>query len=81
MANQKDNSGALFKNDRKTNANQPDYKGSVQVDGRDYWISAWIKQGKQQKFMSLAFTLKDIERPTGGSHRPRTSQAQNDIPF
>lgn len=72
MPNKNDNSGALFKNDRKTNANQPDYKGSAQIDGRDYWLSAWIKQGKQQKFMSLAFTLKDIERPTGGAYSKKT---------
>jgi len=78
MPNQNDNSGVLFKNDRKETPKQPDYTGSAQIDGRDYWLSAWIKQGKQQKFMSLAFTLKDVKRsPIVTSQRER----QDDIPF
>jgi hypothetical protein len=63
---QKDNSGALFKNDRKENEKQPDYKGSATIDGVDYWISAWInvsqKDGKT-KYMSLGFTRKVEAEP------------------
>jgi hypothetical protein len=52
--------GVLFKNDKKEgNAKAPDYKGSATVDGEDYLLSAWIKEGKGGKFMSLAFKLKD----------------------
>ena len=78
MPRQNDNSGALFKNDRKDSPKQPDYKGSAQIDGRDYWLSAWIKQGKQQKFMSLAFTLKDVER---SSRDTGQREQRDDIPF
>ena len=56
-----ENSGALFKNDRKEKDSHPDYKGSALVDGADYWISAWIKEGQKGKFMSLAFTAKDAQ--------------------
>jgi len=55
--------GVLFKNDRKQAANHPDYKGSAEVDGQQYWLSAWLKDGKKGKFLSLSFKLKDEEVP------------------
>ena len=39
MAYSNENSGALFKNDDKSNERHPDYKGSLNVNGVDYWIS------------------------------------------
>ena len=40
----KDNSGVLFKNDKIENERSPNYKGNITVDGKDYWLSAWIKE-------------------------------------
>ena len=60
----KDNSGVLFKNDKKESANQPDYKGNITVDGVDYWLSAWIKEGKSGKFMGLAVNPKEEKAPS-----------------
>jgi len=45
-------------------AKKPDYTGNVQIDGRDYWLSAWIQESKQQpgmKYFSLAFSPKPVE--------------------
>lgn len=58
-----DNSGVLFKNDKEGgNPSWPDYKGSITVDGKDYWLSAWIKDGKEgKKFMSLSVKPKDAK--------------------
>jgi hypothetical protein len=53
------NRGALFKNDRKEQPNHPDYKGSLNVNGVDYWVSSWIKEGAKGKFMSLSVTPKE----------------------
>ena len=55
----RDNSGVLFKNENKDNEKKPDYKGSIMVDGNEYWLSAWIKEGKSGKFMGLAVSPKD----------------------
>jgi hypothetical protein len=62
MASEFPNSGALFKADaakKRENPKRPDYEGSAEVDGVDYWISAWLKEGKSGKFMSLAFKPKE----------------------
>lgn len=60
------NSGALFPNDRKTKASHPDYKGSMtDASGQEFWISAWVKQGKKGDFLSLAFEKKE-DRPVDG---------------
>ena len=63
------NSGALFPNDRKTKASHPDYKGSMtDANGQEFWISAWVKQGRKGEFLSLAFEKKEDAPVTG----PRT---------
>jgi uncharacterized protein (DUF736 family) len=51
--------GVLFPNARKTRSQQPDLQGSCEIDGVEYWISAWTKVSRQgQKYLSLAFTPK-----------------------
>ena len=61
--NQRDNSGVLFRSDKKENERSPDYKGNITVGGQDYWLSAWIKEGKSGKFMGLAVSPKEDYQP------------------
>ncbi len=56
-----DNSGVLFRNDRKQNDRHPDYKGNMTIEGVEYWLSAWIKRGKKGNFMSLAVNRKETQ--------------------
>jgi len=53
MSYDNEKSGVLFKNDKEGNEKRPDYKGSIQIEGVEYWLSAWVKEGKNGKFMSL----------------------------
>ena len=53
------NRGVLFKNDRKEKDSHPDYKGSINVDGQEFWVSAWIKAGKKGKFFSMSIQPKE----------------------
>ena len=57
MANQKDNSGALFKEEEKKSEKHPDYKGNCMVNGEVLYIAAWINESQNgKKYMSLSFT-------------------------
>lgn len=56
------NRGVLFKNDRKTKDTHPDYQGSIDVDGEEFWLSAWIKDGRKGKFMSLSIKPKEEQQ-------------------
>ena len=43
---------ALFKNDKGDNPKRPDYTGKINVNGTEYRMSAWIREGQRGKFMS-----------------------------
>jgi hypothetical protein len=61
---QRENSGILFRNDRKGTEKHPDYTGSLNVGGTEYFVNGWIKQGAKAKFMSLSVKRKDAARST-----------------
>jgi hypothetical protein len=74
------NSGMLARNDKKETEKHPDFKGSINVDGVDYWLSAWVKEGKEggkmagRKFFSLSVTQKDAPNSAAV---PQKSAAQS----
>ena len=54
------NTGALFRNDSKAKDEQPDYRGSLDVRGQAYWISAWLRTSREgKKYMSLSVQPKE----------------------
>lgn len=60
----RENSGSLFKNDRKTSTKHPDYKGKLNVHGAMFAVAGWIKNTGGKSFMSLS--ISPIE--TGEQH-------------
>lgn len=74
-----DNSGALFRNDRREEGSrQPEYSGNITVDGVEYWLSAWIKEGQKGKFFSLAVKPK---QPKPDVSKPIDQDMNDEIPF
>ena len=74
----KQNSGAIFKNDKKTNEKQPDYKGKVNVNGKDMEIALWLKESsKGLMYFSCVFSEPYVnEQP-----KQIYSQPKDDLPF
>jgi uncharacterized protein (DUF736 family) len=72
------NSGALFKNEDKESEKHPDYRGSINVGGTDFWLSAWLKTSKKgTKFMSLS-----VQPKNGAAKAPAKQGDDSDgIPF
>lgn len=55
----KDNSGQIWKNDKKEQDTHPDFKGDCVIDGVAYWISAWKRSdGANPKAPPLKFSFK-----------------------
>jgi uncharacterized protein (DUF736 family) len=73
-------SGALFKNDRKTEDRHPDYKGTVRIMEEEFWISAWISESRAgKKYMSLRFQEKTEDNSSPSS--PVRTDLDDEVPF
>jgi hypothetical protein len=76
--------GVLFRNDRKRNDKDPEYTGNAEVDGVEYWLSAWVNEAKKgknegKKFFSISFKAKNEKR--GSKSNGRRPMDDEDIPF
>lgn len=60
----------LFRNTEKKKDTSPDFSGEINIDGIDYWLDGWVKEGATQRFFS-------------GTVKPKKSKAviDEDVPF
>lgn len=72
----KPDSGSLFKNERKEKETHADYQGECVIDGKTYYMNAWINQSKNGKrYLGLKFKAKDAQQA------PDFAEADSDLPF
>jgi uncharacterized protein (DUF736 family) len=79
------NKGALFSVDKKETEKHPDYTGSVNIGGKEYWLSGWKNKAKDTGKTYLALTIKEKESaPRQSSESTRKAKVdiiEDDCPF
>lgn len=85
------NRGILSKNVTATNANAPDYKGSINIEGKEYWLSAWtadVKEGSKiagKKYFQLSVQPKEQQAAksdtVGQAAAKANLESPEDLPF
>lgn len=74
--------GSLFRNDRKERDTHPDYTGTCQIEGVEYYINAWVKESKSgKKYFSFSFKAKDAPTSEPYKTAPITDDMEDDLPF
>lgn len=53
--------GVLSKNTRKDKENQPDYRGKIMIEGVNYLLSGWKREGSTGPFIKLVATEAESE--------------------
>jgi hypothetical protein len=80
------NRGALWSNkdNKREGKKDADWTGSINVNGKDYWLNAWRVQSETEKapVMSLSVRPKEVKskakEPEGGSFK---KELDDEIPF
>ena len=85
------NRGSIWKNDRKEKDTQPDFTGSLNVEGVEYFFDAWKrKPDAKPKAPALTFSIKRKDkqpdqqtRQPSVADKPTTADdfADDDLPF
>lgn len=93
MAYDNTNSGVLFRNEKKETEKHPDYTGKLNINGDEFWLSAWLNEIQQgEKAGKKYFSIKVRPVESNASHQPGQSSPQaraqqqapqydDDIPF
>jgi uncharacterized protein (DUF736 family) len=86
----KDNSGAMFKEEKKSEKH-PDYKGSCMINGEVVYVAGWVNISSEgKKYLSLKFTPKSEQakyskQDTSATSKPEFEKSittnDNDLPF
>lgn len=71
------NTGVLFQNNTKGNDKAPAWKGTINVEGKEFQISAWEKVSKKgQNFFSL-----QVSEPYQKEKTNKNIDETSDMPF
>ena len=73
------NTFTLNKNDKGENPKRPDYRGKMNLDGIEFTLSGWVREGANGKFISGSVAM--VEAKTEERAKPAVEGADEDVPF
>ena len=76
-----DNRGSIKKNKRKELDKHPDYRGSATIEGKQYYIAAWIKQKDGESFLSMNYQIKEEQASKPQQAKSKSTYDDEDMPF
>jgi hypothetical protein len=78
------NTGMLAANERRTKDTHPTHTGTINIDGREYWLSAWVNEGKEggklagKKYFRLSVRPKEAPQ-NQGNVSPHAGTAEGNL--
>ena len=87
------NSGMMARNENRKTDKHPEFSGSINVEGTDYWLSAWVNEGRPggkiegKKYFSIKINRKEgygtssTAASSPPASRGRFDDMDDDIPF
>ena len=64
------NKGIISKNTRKELDTHPDIKGTINVDGVEYWLDGWLKQRTDGSGSFYSLSVKPKNAPATAAAKP-----------
>lgn len=77
---QRDNEGAIFKNEKREKDTHPHGTGKAMIGGVMYWVSSWTKEGAKGRFQSLAFKPMDANAAPKPHGKLPAQELDDDLP-
>ena len=91
MAQQYDNTnrGSIWKNDKRESDKHPTHTGSINIDGKEYWLNGWVRaKDANEKAPAMSFSVRAKDGGNGTTqrqdHKPNEqdiNDIESDIPF
>ncbi len=79
------NRGSIWKNEDRKSDSHPQFKGSAEVNGVEYWVSGWLRKADanpKAPAMSFSFTAKEEQSARKPTPSPSIGNDDlEDIPF
>ena len=79
------NRGTLFANKRRETDSHPTHTGSLNVDGVEYWLNAWVNEARSsgEKYFAIRINKKQPrgdDKPSA-KRKPVDTSGDDTIPF
>jgi len=75
------NRGALWSNIDKAGPKHPDFKGTLNVAGKEYWLSGWINKGAANPAApEITFKVEDKQQKRKAK-QPTDYDPDESLPF